>query len=133
MSLKKQALSGVFWSSMQLFGNQFIGFGVSLILARLLLPSEFGLIAMLGIFVGLANALINSGLTQSLIRSENLDDEDYSTVFYFNLLGSLIMYAIIYLSAPLIAAFYHQDLLTSIVRVYCLTFIINAFSAVSIP
>jgi O-antigen/teichoic acid export membrane protein len=115
---------------MQLFGNQFIGFGVSLILARLLLPSEFGLIAMLGIFVGLANALINSGLTQSLLRSENLDDEDFSTVFYFNLVGSLIIYAIIYFSAPLIAAFYNQDLLTPIVRVYCLTFIINAFSAV---
>jgi O-antigen/teichoic acid export membrane protein len=49
---KKQALSGVFWSSMQLFGNQFIGFGVSMVLARLLLPSEFGLMAMLGVFIG---------------------------------------------------------------------------------
>jgi O-antigen/teichoic acid export membrane protein len=130
MSLKKRALSGVFWSSLQLFGNRFIGFGVSLILARLLLPSEFGLIAMLGVFVGLSNALINSGLTQSLIRSENLDDEDFSTVFYFNLVGSVLIYAIIYFSAPLIAAFYSQESLTLIVRVYCLTFIINAFSAI---
>jgi O-antigen/teichoic acid export membrane protein len=130
MSLKKQALSGVFWSSIQLFSGQFIGFGVSLILARLLLPSEFGLIAMLGVFVGLANVLINGGLTQSLIRSENLDDEDYSTVFYFNLVGGILIYGIIYFSAPLIAAFYNQELLTAIVRVYCLTFIINAFSAI---
>jgi teichuronic acid exporter len=88
MSLKKQALSGVFWSSMQLFGNQFIGFGISMVLARLLLPSEFGLIAMLGVFIGLGTALINSGLTQSLIRTENLDDEDFSTVFFFNLGGN---------------------------------------------
>jgi len=132
MSLKKQALSGVFWSSTQLFGNQFIGFGVSLILARLLLPSEFGLIAMIGIFIGLGTALINSGLTQSLIRSENLDDEDFSTVFFFNLGGSIIIYSIIYFVAPFIATFYNQEVLTLIVRVYCIVFIINAFSAIQI-
>ena len=132
MSLKKQALSGVFWSSMQLFGNQFIGFGVSMVLARLLLPSEFGLIAMLGIFIGLGTALINSGLTQSLIRTENLDDEDFSTVFFFNLGGSIVIYSIIYFVAPCIADFYNQEILTSIVRVYCIVFIINAFSAIQI-
>ena len=132
MSLKKQALSGVFWSSMQLFGNQFIGFGVSMVLARLLLPSEFGLIAMLGIFIGLGTALINSGLTQSLIRTENLDDEDFSTVFFFNLGGSIVIYSIIYIVAPCIADFYNQEILTSIVRVYCIVFIINAFSAIQI-
>jgi teichuronic acid exporter len=132
MSLKKQALSGVFWSSMQLFGNRFIGFGVSMVLARLLLPSEFGLIAMLGIFIGLGSALINSGLTQSLIRTENLDDEDFSTVFFFNLGGSIVIYSIIYIVAPCIADFYNQELLTSIVRVYCIVFIINAFSAIQI-
>ncbi len=130
MSLKNQALSGVFWSSMQLFGTQAIGFGVSLILARLLLPAEFGLIAMLGVFIGLGTTLINSGLTNSLIRTENLDDEDFSTVFFFNLAGSLIIYIIIFLAAPLIADFYDQELLTVIVRVYCITFIINAFSAI---
>jgi teichuronic acid exporter len=132
MSLKKQALSGVFWSSMQLFGNQFIGFGVSMVLARLLLPSEFGLIAMLGVFIGLGTALIDSGLTQSLIRTENLDDEDFSTVFFFNLGGSIVIYSIIYIVAPCIADFYNQEILTSIVRVYCIVFIINAFSAIQI-
>ena len=130
MSLKNQALSGVFWSSMQLFGTQAIGFGVSLILARLLVPAEFGLIAMLGIFIGLGTVLINSGLTQSLIRTEILDDEDYSTVFYFNLAGSIIIYGLIFLAAPLIAAFYKQELLTLIVRIYSVTFVINAFSAI---
>jgi O-antigen/teichoic acid export membrane protein len=130
MSLKNQALSGMFWSSMQLFGTQGIGFVVSIILARLLLPAEFGLIAMLGIFIGLGTALINSGLTQSLIRTQNLDEDDFSTVFFFNLLGSIIIYGIIFLVAPLIAAFYKQELLTMIVRIYCLTFIINAFSAI---
>lgn len=130
MSLKNQALSGIFWSSMQLFGNQAITFTVSMILARLLLPSEFGLIAMLGIFIGLGSTLINSGLTQSLIRTEILDDEDYSTVFYFNLLGSIIIYGIIFLVAPRIADFYDQEVLILIIRVYSVTFIINAFSAI---
>lgn len=132
MSLKKQAISGMFWSSMQSFGTQGISFVVSIILARLLVPSEFGLIAMLGIFMGLGTALINSGLTQSLIRTPNLDEEDFSTVFYFNLAGSIVIYGIIYLVAPLIAQFYKQDLLTLIVRVYSVTFIINAFSAIQI-
>lgn len=132
MSLKKQALSGFLWSSLQLLGTQGLGLLVSLILARLLLPAEFGLIAMLGIFMGIGSTLISGGLTQSLIRSENLDEEDYSTVFYFNLIGSILVYLLIFSTAPLIAEFYRQPLLTIIVRVYSITFIINAFSAVQI-
>jgi O-antigen/teichoic acid export membrane protein len=132
MSLKKQALSGVFWSSLQLFGTQGIGLVVSIILARLLLPAEFGLIAMLGIFMGLAATLINSGLTSSLIRSENLDEEDYSTVFYFNLVVSGLLYVLFILVAPFIADFYNQPVLTAVVRVYSVTFVINAFSAIQI-
>lgn len=130
MSLKKQALSGVFWSFLQLFSTQVIGFIVSIILARLLLPSEFGLIAMLGIFISLGNTLINSGLTQSLIRTKEIDDQDFSTVFFFNLIGSIIIYGVVFITAPIIASFYNQELLTSIIRVYSITFIINAFSAI---
>jgi O-antigen/teichoic acid export membrane protein len=132
MSLKKQALSGVFWTSLQLLGTQGLSLGVSLILARLLLPAEFGLIAMLGIFIGIGSTLIGGGLTQSLIRSENLDEEDYATVFYFNLVGSVVIYVITFLAAPYIAAFYKQELLTNVVRLYTITFIINAFSAIQI-
>lgn len=130
MSLKKQAISGVLWSTVQLFGNLLINFGISLILARLLLPSEFGLIAMLGVFMGIGTALLSAGLASSLIRTPEVDDLDYSTVFYFNLVGSIVIYILIFVCAPLIAAFYDQELLTSIVRVYCITFIINAFTAV---
>ncbi len=130
MSLKKQALSGVLWSSLQMFSTQGISFVVSIILARLLLPAEFGLIAMLGIFMGLGTALINSGLTQSLIRTQEADEEDFSTVFYFNLIGSILIYGIVFMCAPFIAIFYKQQLLSSIIRVYSLTFIINAFSAI---
>ncbi len=130
MSLKQKAISGMFWTLIQQFITQSIGFVVSIILARLLLPAEFGLIAMLGIFMGLGTALINSGLTQSLIRTQDADEEDFSTVFFFNLIGSLLIYGIIFVMAPFIAAFYNQNLLTSIIRVYSVTFIINAFSAI---
>ncbi|MBP0902466.1 lipopolysaccharide biosynthesis protein [Mariniflexile gromovii] len=132
MTLKKQALSGVYWTFIQESSSQVISFIVSIILARLLLPSEFGLIAMIGIFMGIGHTLIGSGLSQSLIRTENPDDEDYSTVFIFNLVGSIVIYIFFYFLAPFIASFYNQDILTSIIRVYCITFIINAFSAIQI-
>jgi teichuronic acid exporter len=130
MSLKQKALSGVFWSFIEQFANQIIGFVISLALARLLMPEDFGLIAMLAIFMGIGGALISSGLTQSLIRTKNPDDADFSTVFYFNLIGSVVIYVIIVIAAPYIASFYDQNQLTAIVRVYSVVFIINAFAAV---
>lgn len=132
MSLKKQALSGMIWSAIQTFGNQIIGFAVSVILARLLLPAEFGLIGMIGIFVAISSVLISSGLGASLIRTDNPTQADYSTVFVFNLAGSLLLYMILFLAAPFIADFFNQPLLTSITRWYCLIFVINAFSTVQI-
>ena len=130
MSLKQKAMAGAFWSALEQFGNQIIGFGVSVVLARLLLPEDFGLIAMLAIFMGIGRSLIDSGLSQSLIRTVNPDNSDYSTVFYFNLIGSVVIYAVVALSAPLIATFYNQPQLTGIVRVYSIVFVINAFAAV---
>lgn len=130
MSLKKQATSGLFWTFSQQFGNQFITFIVSVVLARLLLPSEFGLIGMIAIFYGIGNALLNGGLTNSLVRSKDLNQDDYSTVFFYNLTASIIIYFIIYLTAPFIAKFYDQSILIGIIRLYCVSFIINAFTAV---
>lgn len=130
MSLRKQATSGLVWTFAQQFGNQIIGFVVSLILARLLLPEEFGLIGMISVVIAIGSSLLNSGLTQSLIRGKNLDQEDFSTVFYFNLTASVLLYILAYLLAPFIADFYDRPVLTNIVRLYCLTFITSAFSAV---
>lgn len=120
------------WSSVQTFGNQIIGFGVSLILARILLPSEFGLIAMIGIFMAISSVLISSGLSGSLIRTDNPTQEDYSTVFIFNLVGSVALYLTMYFAAPFIADFFNQPPLVKIARLSCTVFIINAFSTVQI-
>ena len=120
------------WTFANQFGTQAIGFGVSVVMARLLLPKEFGLIGMISVFLGIGTSLINSGLTQSLIRTPFPDQVDYSTVFYFNLAGSIIIYWLLFFTAPLIAEFYLQPILIKVIRVYCLTFIINAFSEVQL-
>lgn len=130
MSLKKQAIKGAFWTYSQQFGTQLISFLVSIVLARILLPEEFGLIGMIAIFMGIGTTLFDGGMTSSLIRSNNLDKTDYSTVFFFNLLVSIGVYAIIFLCAPLIADFYHQPLLTNVTRVYALSFVFSAFGSV---
>ena len=96
MSLKKQAISGVFWTGLQQFGRQGIAFVTSIILARILSPYEFSLIAMIGIFIALGDSLIKSGLTNSLIRTENINEDDYSTVFIFNMVGSVFIYLILF-------------------------------------
>jgi len=130
MGLRKETLSGLIWTFIQQFSVQLIGFSISIILARVLMPAEFGLIAMLTVFISIGNSLLDSGLASSLIRSPDLTQADYSTVFYFNLGGSILMYVLVYLAAPLVSDFYHQDLLTLILRVYALDFILNAFFSV---
>ena len=130
MSLIKKAVSGLGWTFTQQFSNQFISFVVSIILARFLGPAEFGLIGMLGIFIAIGNTLMDSGLTSSLIRTPDADQRDYSTVFMINIIGSVIFYLILYFAAPLIASFYKHDILTALIRVYALTFIIQAFVGV---
>ena len=130
MSLKKTAISGMVWTFAQQFGTQAISFLVSIVLARILMPKEFGLIGMISVFVGIGTSLMNSGLTQSLIRTSEPDQRDYSTVFFFNMAGSVIVYWILFFTAPLISGFFSQPILTYIIRVYCLSFIIRAFSQV---
>ena len=132
MSLKQQALSGMLWSSMQTFGNQLINFSVSIILARLLLPAEFGLIGMISIFMGIGGALVGSGLSASLVRTTDADQADYSTVFVFNLAGSIIIYGTMFVAAPYIADFFKQPILVEITRLYSLSFVISAFTAVQL-
>ena len=130
MSLRKQATAGLVWTFAQQFSNQIIAFVVSIILARLLLPEQFGLIGMVAVFIAIGRSLMDAGLTQSLIRDKDADQEDLSTVFFFNLVASSIIYLIIFFSAPLIAKFYEEPSLTKIVRVLCLTFVVSAFGAI---
>lgn len=130
MSLKQKTLSGLIWTFIQQFSVQLISFCITIILARILLPKEFGILAMLSVFIAVGNSLLEGGLTSSLIRSSGLSQEDYSTVFFFNLGGSIVIYILVFMMAPYISAFYHQDILTLVLRVYALDFILNAFFGV---
>ena len=132
MSLKKRATRGMVWTFAEQFGNQIVGFGISIVLARMLLPEQFGLIGMISIFVAIGNTLLHAGLTKSLIRGENLSTHDYSTVFFFNFIASIIVYLSLYILSPFIADFYNQPILEDIIRLYCLTFIISGLSAVQL-
>lgn len=94
------------------------------------MPEEFGLIGMIAIVIAVGTSLMDAGMSQSLIRTKNANDEDYSTVFFINLGVSIFIYFLIFLSAPLISDFYNESVLTNILRVLGLSIIIGAFSSV---
>lgn len=116
------------WTGIERLGTRFIQFIIEILIARILLPSDYGLIGMLAIFMGIAQTFIDSGFANALIQKKDRNNKDYSTVFYFSIIVSIIIYIILFFSAPLIADFYNQPLLTSITRVYMWTLVINGFS-----
>lgn len=130
MSIKQQATTSVFWSAVERFSVQGIQFILSIIIARILLPSDYGLIAMLTVFLAIAQVFIDSGFANALTQKKVQTETDYSTVFYFNIVVSVILYIVLYFTAPLIASFYEEDLLVKMMRVVGLTLIINSFGIV---
>lgn len=129
-TLKSQALHGAFWSFIERFGLLGVQFIVSVILARILTPDEFGLIAMITVFTLLAQVVVESGFGQALIQKHNTTHTDESTAFWFNLLAGCLMTLSLYLCAPLIASFYEQPQLDAITRVVAFNLIINSFGVV---
>lgn len=130
MLLKEKGLQGIFWTFGHQFGGQIIYFIASIILARILMPEEFGLIGMLAIFIALGSSLVDSGMSSSLIRTQDADERDFSSVFFINVIASVIIYLILYVASPFIANFFNQPILADIVKVYCLSFIIRAVSSI---
>ncbi len=130
MSLQKKAFSGVVWNSAQQFFTQGISFFVSIILARLLAPEDFGLITIISFFINFGNTLVESGLNQSLLRLQNPDEYDYSTIFFLNITFSLIIFIIVFILSDWIAIFFNHTILSKLIKVYSIIFIINAFSIV---
>lgn len=130
MDIKKIFLKGMFWSFILQFFNQLITFSIQLVLIRFISPADFGLIGMLVVFIGIATALIDGGMTSSLIRNNQVDNRDYSTIFFYNLFFSVIIYIVFFNLAPIIGKFYNQPVLVKIARVYGLIFIFSSFGAV---
>lgn len=129
-SLKQQTFKGIGWSAIERFSVQGISFIVQLVLARLLTPSDFGVIGMLAIFLQISQVFIDSGFANALIQKQNCNDKDFSTVFYYNLAVSILLYVILYFVAPYIAEFYSTEIITIVLRVLSLILIFNALSIV---
>lgn len=128
MSLRKKAVSGVAWASLNQFGQIALQFVVGIILARLLSPADYGLFALVGVFLIFFQITIEGGLALAIVQRKNLSDDDVCTVFWFNLLASLVAYALIWLSAPLLSSFYSEPSLISLVRTLGVTVIIGSLS-----
>lgn len=129
-NIKNQTVSALFWSFMDKGGQQVFQFAFTFILARLLEPKEFGLIAVLAIFIAAANILQESGFSSALIRKKNVDDADCASVFYFNIGISFVCYLVLFIIAPFIADFYDAPILTNLSRFLFLAFIFNAFGVI---
>lgn len=129
-SLKRKTISGIMWSAIERFSLQGVQFVIQLVMARLLLPSDYGMIAMLAIFLQIAQTFIDSGFTNALIQKKDRTEIDFSTVFYFNIIIALFFYCILFVSAPLIAEFYNMQELILVMRTIALSLVILSFSAI---
>ena len=128
--LKKQTKKGLYWSAAGTFANQGMSFVFSIILARLLAPSDYGLIGMLTIFITIVQLFVNSGFSKAIITKQDRTQLDLSTAFFFNIGVGVLGYAILYFLSPYIAAFYNMPLLSSIMKVTALGVIINSLNIV---
>ena len=129
-SLKKQTFNGAIWRILEVGGTQTIQLVIGIVLARLIMPEQFAAIAMLSIFFAVASQFINSGFSTALMRKNNRTQVDCSTVFYFNIVISIVSYLILYAIAPLVANFYNLPELKPILRVSSITLVIGSLAGV---
>lgn len=128
--LKQKTVTGVSWSFIEQILARGVNFIIGIILARLLSPTDYGLVGMLGIFIALSQLFIDGGLTSALIRTKSPSDADYSTVYIVNVTLSVVFYAVLFVIAPYVASFYEQPLLKPLLRVIALTLVINTLSSI---
>lgn len=130
--MKETVISSLIWKFLERLGTQGIQFVVSIILARLLLPSDYGVVTMIMVFTAISNAFIQAGFSTSLIQQKNSDELDYSSVFYTSFIIATLCYVILYIAAPVIADFYNMQQIKDILRVISLTLFFGALNSVQI-
>jgi len=129
-SLQSKTVSSLLWAGLDKYGRQITGFAISVVLARLLEPSQFGLLGMLTIFLAISNSFINSGFGSALIQKQYPSNDDYSTVFLFNLLMSSLFYVVLFFAASHIARFYEQPSLVAITKVLGISLIVDSLGLI---
>ncbi|SFH98299.1 Membrane protein involved in the export of O-antigen and teichoic acid [Selenomonas ruminantium] len=125
-----RVISGMFWRFIEKSASQGISLAVTILLARLLSPTDFGTLALLTIFINILQVFVDSGLGSALIQKKDVDDVDFSTVFYFNCVSCAVMYGVLYFGAPWIAEFYQDEALTELIRVLGLVLLISGVRSV---
>ena len=130
MKNKSSIVSNVIWKFAERILAQLVSLIVSVVLARILLPEDYGIIAMVTVFITVANVFVTSGIPVALVQKQDADDLDFSSVFYFNLFLSVLIYMLLFLGAPYIAEFYDNSLLTPVIRVMGIRIIIASVNSV---
>lgn len=130
IDIKNKAVSGMAWTGIERLATQAIQFIIGIIIARILMPSDYGIVGMLAIFMAIAQTFLDSGFASALIQKKDRTDIDFSTVFYFNIVVSCLLYGVFYASAPWIASFYNMPILKDVTRVTTLSLIISGLTIV---
>ena len=130
LDIKKTVVSSLIWKFMERIGVQGIQFIVQILLARILLPEDYGLISLVTIFIAIANVFVQSGFNTALIQKKDADEVDFSSVFYLSLGVATIMYILIFFGAPLVSNFYREPELTIVLRVLAITLFFGAFNSI---
>lgn len=129
-SLKEKTVKGVLWSSINRFSSQGISFVFSMLIARMLMPSDYRVVAMLGIFMAVSGCFVDSGFGTALVRKLDRTETDFSTVFYFNIVVALFFYGLLWLASPYIADFYDLPLLEDVTKIVGLNLIVGTLVAI---
>lgn len=130
MNIKQKAVNAAWWSLVERIGYQIVHLLISIIIARILSPSDYGLIGIITVFTTFFSIFVDSGFNYALIQKKDCSNEDYSTIFYFNVLVAFLSYIIIFIASPMIGKFYNQQILVELIRVLALTLIIRSFALV---
>lgn len=129
-ALKKKTTVSLFWSFIDKFGQQLLNFASMLILMNIVSTEDYGIMGSLAVFIAFSSILIDSGFGRSLLNRKKISESDYATVFYFNVVLSIILYVLFFFCAPLLAIMLHAPAITPVVRISFLSFIFNAFGLI---
>ncbi|HHQ4319023.1 TPA: lipopolysaccharide biosynthesis protein [Clostridium perfringens] len=129
-NIKHQVINSLIWKLMERGGVQGIQFILQLILARLLTPDDYGIIAIIAIFITIANVFVQSGFNTALIQNKETDEKDFSSVFYLSMLVALVLYIVLFFVSPAISRFYGVPELTKVIRVLSITLFLGAYNSI---
>lgn len=129
-SLRKKTYSSLIWKFCERFSAQFVSLVVSIILARMLMPEDYGIVALVTIFITIANVLVTNGMGTALIQNNDADDNDFSTMFWASFGLSIVLYMIVFFSAPIIAKIYDNNLITIVLRIMGLRIPLSAMNSI---